>query len=95
MIWHAYWLWFAIALALGILEVLAPGFILLGFAIAAAVIGTIFLFGGPLAAFFAGSLPLTLVLLAAMALVSWLVMRRIFKTPGASVKTFDHDINDV
>ena len=94
MIWASWWAWAAAALVLGILEVLAPGYVFLGFAAAALVLAALFGVGGPLAAWLAGSLPLTLVVLAVLALVAWLVLRRVFSYAGSSVKTFDHDIND-
>ncbi|MCY4179643.1 MAG: hypothetical protein OXC60_06350 [Litoreibacter sp.] len=94
MIWSAYWIWIAAALVLGILEMLAPGFILLGFAIGAGVIGTIFYVDGGLGGYLAGSLPMTLVVFAAVSLVSWIVMRRIFGKRQGQVKVWDTDIND-
>ncbi|GFE64911.1 NfeD family protein [Litoreibacter roseus] len=92
--WTAYWFWFAAALGLGILEVLAPGFILLGFALAAAVLGGVFAIGGPFAAYLAASLPITLVAFAALSLIAWLGLRRIFGKPEKSVKVWHTDIND-
>ena len=67
MEWSDYWVWFAAAIVLGILEILAPGYILLGVALAAAVVGAGFWIGGGLGAFLAGSLPVTLVIFAAIA----------------------------
>lgn len=94
MEWSDYWVWFAAALVLGILEILAPGYILLGFALAAGVIGTIFAFGGPFSEYLTGSLPITLVIFAAVALVLWLAMRKVFGLRNGQVKNFDHDINE-
>lgn len=84
-----WWAWLAAALVLAILEVLAPGFVFLGFAIAAAVVGLALL--GPMQLL---SLPMLLLVFAALSLVTWLLLRRLFSLPKGQVKTFDHDIND-
>ena len=94
MEFHDYWIWYAAALVLGILEILAPGYILLGFAISAGVIGTIFAFGGPFSEYLSGSLPITLVVFAAAALVLWLILRRVLGIRAGQIKHFDHDINE-
>lgn len=94
MDWSAYWVWYAGALVLAILEILVPGYILLGFALSAGVIGTLFYFGGGLGAYLASSLPITLVAFAAMALVIWVVMRKLFGNPHGQVKVWETDIND-
>lgn len=84
-----WWFWLAAALVLAILEVLAPGFIFLGFAIGAALVGIALL--GPMQVL---SVPMILLIFAALSLIAWLVLRRIFALPQGQVKTFDHDIND-
>ena len=84
-----WWVWMAAALILAILEVLAPGFIFLGFAIGAAVVGLIVL--GPASLL---SPPMLLLLFAALSLVAWLLLKRFFSMPSGQVKNFDHDIND-
>ncbi|MEM9433732.1 MAG: hypothetical protein AAGA12_07395 [Pseudomonadota bacterium] len=89
-----YLIWFAAALVLGILEVLIPGYILLGFALAAGVMGLIFLAGGPFAAYLSASFPITLVVFALVALAAWLILRRVFSLKRGQVKVWDKDIND-
>jgi len=84
-----WWVWLAAALVLAILEVLAPGFIFLGFAIGAAVVGVALL--GPLQLL---SVPMILLVFAALSLIAWLALRRVFALPKGQVKTFNHDIND-
>ncbi|MCF6316824.1 MAG: hypothetical protein L3J30_11195 [Marinosulfonomonas sp.] len=83
------------ALVLAILEILTPVHIFLGFAIGAFATGSLLYFDGA-AAFFATSLPYTLVFFAAVSLVAWLVMRRVFGLRRGEVKTFskEEDIND-
>lgn len=84
-----WWVWFAAALVLGILEMLAPGFIFLGFAIGAAVMGVAIL--GPLSLL--STAPILLIF-ALLSLAAWLMLRRYFALPKGNTKTFDHDIND-
>lgn len=92
--WAAWWVWGAAAVVLAVAEVLIPGFVLLGFAIGAAVVALILLIGGPLAIWIGGSLPLLLLVFAVISLVSWLALRRWVGVYRGQVKTFDHDIND-
>lgn len=94
MIWSAWWIWAAAALVLGCLEMLLPGFILLGFAIGAGIVGLMFLVGGPVAIWLGGSLPLTLVVFAALSLLGWIALRRFVGLREGQVKLFDRDIND-
>jgi len=92
--WAEWWIWGVAAIVLAIGEVLIPGFVLLGFALGAAVIGLLLLVGGPLAVWLAGSLPLVLLVFAVVSLISWLALRRWVGVYRGQVKTFDHDIND-
>ncbi len=94
MMWTTWWIWMAGALVLAILEVLAPTHILLGFAIGAFATGGLLYIGG--AAFFATSLPYTLVFFAVVSLLAWVVMRRVFGLRMEQVKTWskEEDIND-
>ena len=88
MLWNIWWFWAALALGLVIFEMLAPGYIFLGFAFGAAVVSAL-LYGGV-----AVSLPWMLVISAAVALVSWLVMRQVFGIRKGQVKVIRHDINE-
>jgi len=94
MSWDVWWLWAAAALVLGIVELLAPGFIFLGFAIGAGVVALLLLFGGPGVAVITSSLPFLLVVFAVVSIVAWLVLRRAVGVRKNQVKTFDHDINE-
>lgn len=88
-IWSIWWVWLSGALVLGILEVLLPGFVFLGFAIGAVAMAMILLLAGP-----TFGLPVLVLIFAALSLVSWLVMRKMFALPKGQVKRFDRDIND-
>lgn len=84
-----WWVWLAAALVVAILEIMVPGFVFLGFAIGAAVVGLLLI--GPMQLL---SVQAILLLFAAFSLIAWLALRRIFALPKGQVKTFDHDIND-
>lgn len=88
-VWALWWVWLCAALVLGILETLLPGFVFLGFAIGAFAVSMLLLNTG-----LGLSLPLLLLLFAALSLIAWLILRRVFALPGDKPKTFDHDIND-
>lgn len=94
MWWQLWWVWAAAGIALGILEVLVPGYIFLGFAAGAVAVGLILLVGGPLAAWMAASLPILLLVFAVASLVAWLIFRRVLGVRGGQVKVWDRDIND-
>ena len=90
-IWSLWWVWMVGALALAILEVLAPAQIFLGFAAGAAGVGLALLVGVP---GLAGSLPALLLTFAILSLVAWLVLRPLLGIRKGQVKHFDHDINE-
>jgi inner membrane protein len=84
----SWWLWFVAAFGLGIIEVLAPGYIFLGFALAAAVMGLLALMGVHL------SLPAAVAAMALLALAAWAALHRVFPLQAGSVKRIDRDINE-
>ena len=84
-----WWVWLCAAMILAMLEIAAPAFIFLGFAIGAAVTAPIVaVFGGSMSA--AG----TLLIFAVLSLIAWLVLQRVFALKKGQVKTFDNDINE-
>ena len=87
--WHVWWVWVVAGFALGVLEVLAPGFIFLGFAIGAvltgALVGLGVLTGGP---------PLLVLVFAILSVAAWAVLRRVVGVRAGQVKVWDRDIND-
>ncbi len=88
-LWSTWWVWVAGALVLAILEIFAPGYIFLGFALGALAVGILLLNTG-----LGLSLPLLLLIFAILSLAAWLVMRKLFSLPKGQVTHFDDDIND-
>jgi inner membrane protein len=88
MMWAVWWVWIVMGFALGVLEVLAPGFIFLGFAIGAVATGLLVAIG------ISGSLPMLLLIFALLSFVAWLGLRRVFGRLNRQVKLWDRDVND-
>lgn len=88
ILFQAWWFWIGFGLVLGILEILLPGFILLGFGLGAVMTGLIILSGIVMA------LPQILLAFAVFSLGAWLLLKKLFRTEHGSTKTFDHDINE-
>jgi len=89
ILWEQWWVWMSGAVLLATLEVLAPGYIFLGFAIGAFVLGLLILINIPL-----GGLATMLLVFALLSLAAYLAMRRVFGLKTGSVKIWDRDIND-
>lgn len=92
--WDVWWAWVAGGIALAILEVFAPGFIFLGFAVGAVVVGLLMAIGGSVAATLTGSISVTLLVFAVCSLVAWLVLRRLEGVRKGQKKLWDTDINE-
>ena len=87
--WAVWWVWVVAGFALGVVEVLVPGFIFLGFAIGAVITGVLVGIG------LLGANVAVLVLVFALAsLGAWFVLRRMFGVKGGEVKLWDKDINE-
>ncbi|MGJ8585663.1 MAG: NfeD family protein [Marinosulfonomonas sp.] len=89
MLWQEWWVWIVAGIALGVLEVLAPGYILLGFAIGALITGILVAVG-----LLGSSLPIMLLVAALVSLGAWFAMRKIFGIRTGQVKIWDRDINE-
>jgi inner membrane protein len=84
-----WWTWIVLGFALGVLEILSPGYIFLGFAIGAVVTGI--LVGTGLAP---AGLSFLILLFAILSVVAWLALRRTMGIRAGQVKIWDRDIND-
>lgn len=91
--WHSiaatWWAWIVLGFALGVLEVLAPGYIFIGFAIGAVLTGILVGLGvAPV------GLPALILIFAVASLAAWLILRRTLGVRKGQVKLWDRDIND-
>ena len=88
--WATWWVWVVAGFGLGVLEVLVPGFIFVGFAIGAVLTGVLVGIG-----VLGGSLPVLLLVFAVLSVAAWLVLRRTVGVRAGQVKVWDKDINDI
>lgn len=89
MFWQLWWMWMIAGAVLAILEILVSGFVLLGFAIGAALTGLLLWIG-----LLGGSLATLILVFAVASLLAWLVLRRAAGVRQGQVKVWDRDIND-
>lgn len=89
MLWQQAWVWIAGGIVLGLLEMLAPGFVLLGFAIGAVCVG-VMIWAGVLG----GNLAVMLLVCAVVAVIAWLIARRLMGVRAGQTKIWDRDINE-
>ncbi len=89
MIWQEWWVWVVGGIILGVLELLAPAFVLLGFSIGALMTGALIAIG-----IGGDALPVLILVFAVTSLVAWLALRRIFGLRKGQVKIWKRDIND-
>ncbi|MDP2084485.1 MAG: hypothetical protein Q8K20_04750 [Gemmobacter sp.] len=88
MMWEAWWMWVAAGVAIGVLELLAPGYVFLGFALGAVATGALVGLG------LLGSLALALAVFGGLSLVAWAAMRLLLGRRAGNVKIISRDIND-
>lgn len=84
-----WWVWVVAGFALGVVEVLVPGYVFLGFAIGAVLTGALVgagLLGGSVA-------PLVFAF-ALLSLLAWLALRRVFGMHKGQVKIWHSDVNE-
>lgn len=86
--WSVWWIWMVAGFSLGVLEVLAPGFVFLGFAIGALITGLLVLLG------VSASLPVLMTVFAVLSLGAWLGLRAKFGKVDGQVKIWHKDVND-
>ena len=87
--WAVWWVWVVAGFGLGVLEVLVPGFIFLGFAIGAVLTGVLVGFG-----LLGANLPLLLLAFAVLSVLAWLGLRATMGVRKGQVKLWDKDVND-
>ena len=84
-----WWAWVIFGFLLGILEIMVPGFIFLGFAVGAVATGA--LVGAGIAP---AGLTALLMIFAIISVVAWIVLRRVVGVREGQVKIWDRDVND-
>lgn len=89
MLWQQPWVWVAGGVALAALEMLAPGFYLLGLAAGALLVGVLIWVG-----VMGTSLPVMVLVMAVTAVPVWLIARRLVGVRAGQVKRWDRDINE-
>ncbi|MDO5620813.1 MAG: hypothetical protein Q4G24_05020 [Paracoccus sp. (in: a-proteobacteria)] len=89
MIWTNGWLWIIAGLVLAGLELILPGYVFIGAAIAVAMVGLLLLLG-----LWPWSLPAALVLVAVLTALVWWWLRRSMGVQKGQVRIWDRDIND-
>ena len=88
-LWSEWWFWLSFAAVLGILEVLLPAFVFLGFALGAAAVGVLLATG-----LFAVTASWSFVIFALLSLLGYVALRAVFGGHHGQVKRIDRDIND-
>ncbi|MEO8243511.1 MAG: hypothetical protein ABI832_14495 [bacterium] len=86
--WEVWWVWVVFGVALGLLELIVPGFIFLGFAIGAVVTGGLVGVG-----VLGANAPLLVLVFAVLSLVAFVLLRRLVGVTPGQVKIWDKDIN--
>ncbi len=83
-----WWVWICAALALGVIELLVPGSIFLGFALGALAMAVV-VYVLPIA-----NLPALLALFAILSLVAWIALRLVFRRQSSGARIVTRDINE-
>tara|TARA_R110002049_G_scaffold140244_1_gene301240 strand:+ start:904 stop:1179 length:276 start_codon:yes stop_codon:yes gene_type:complete len=83
-----WWVWVCAALALGVIELLLPGSIFLGFALGALGMAVVVAFWVP------ANVALMLAIFAVLSLIAWLVLRAVFKRQSSGARIVTRDINE-
>ena len=89
MLWSAWWVWIVAGVVLGVVEIVLPGYVFLGFALGAMAVGLLTLIG-----LLGTSLPVMLLVFALLSLAAWAGLRAVFPYQRGKVTVIRHDIND-
>jgi membrane protein implicated in regulation of membrane protease activity len=88
MLLSQWWVWLSLAAVLGIVEVLLPGFVFLGFSIGAVTVGLLLALGVTLPPAW------SLVLFALLSLAGYLLLRAYLGKSAGDVRVVEKDINE-
>jgi membrane protein implicated in regulation of membrane protease activity len=92
--WRQWWAWGMLAALFGILELLAPGYIFLGFAIGAGAMAALFLVGAPVTGWLPEGFPALLVVFAILSILAWVGLRLAMGVRKGQRRIIRHDINE-
>ena len=85
---ETWWAWVAFGIVLMLLELMMPSYLLLGFGFGAIVTGITLALGMTMSARY------LMLLFSIASLISWVLLRQVFKLPKENVQTFDQGLND-
>ena len=88
-IWTIWWVWIVAGVALGLLEIMIPGFVFLGFAVGAGLTGVLVGLGVAPA-----NVALLALVFAVLSLVAWVGLRQAVGVTKSQVKLWKDDINE-
>jgi len=88
-IWQIWWVWLVAAALLGILEIVLPSFMALGFGLGAALVGILVALG-----VLGGNLAIMILVFAVGSLAAWIGLRKWAGIRQGQVKVWDRDINE-
>ncbi len=84
-----WWVWVVAGLAVGAIELLAPGYVFVGFGLGAVAVGALVAAG-----VMTPSLPVQAAVFAVLSAGAWLALRAILGVRRGQVKRIDRDINE-
>ena len=85
---ETWWAWVAFGIMLMLLELMMPSYLFFGFGFGAIVTGITLALGMTISAQY------LMLLFSIASLISWVLLRQVFKLPKENVQTFDQGIND-
>ena len=85
---ETWWAWVAFGIVLMLLELMMPSYLFFGFGFGAIVTGITLALGMTISAQY------LMLLFSIASLISWVLLRQVFKLPKENVQTFDQGIND-
>ena len=92
--WHRWWAWGMLAALCGILELVLPGYIFLGFAVGASAMAAMFLVGPPFTTWLPEGMPALMVVFAVLSILAWIALRAAMGVRKGQVRIVRHDINE-
>ncbi|MFN0115089.1 MAG: NfeD family protein [Paracoccaceae bacterium] len=87
--WQVWWAWLVGAGVLGMLEMVVPAFVFLGFAVGAAVTGVLIGVG-----VLGHGFGVTLAVFAVASLAGWFALKSVFARGHGQAKVWEKDINE-